>query len=115
MAGVIGRFLEGIEVNNDTLALDLVNEIGPIPGFYLNTEHTRKYWEKDQFIPKAADLLPYGQWEKQGKKSALDNAKELMEEILQTHNPVPLTDEQEREIQKILDKARKYYEENGLI
>ena len=115
VAGVIGRFIEGIEVSSDTLALDLISEIGPIPGFYLNTEHTRKWWQKDQFVPEVADLLPYGQWEKEGKKSALDNAKEKMDEILKTHKPIPLSDEQEKEIQKILDKAKKYYEEKELI
>ena len=115
VAGIIGRFIEGIEVNTETLALDLINEVGPIPGFYLNTEHTRKWWKHEQFIPKVADLLPYGQWEKEGKKSALDNAKARMEEILKTHKPVPLSDEQEKEIQIILNKARKYYEEKGLL
>ena len=115
VAGIIGRFIEGIEVNTETLALDLIDEVGPIPGFYLNKEHTRKYWKKDQFVPKVADLLPYGQWEKEGKKSALDYAKERMKEILQRHKPIQLNDEQEREIQKILDRARKYYAEKGLI
>jgi len=115
VTGIIGRFIEGIEVNNETLALDLINEIGPIPGFYLNTSHTRKLWKNDQFIPEVADLLPYGQWEKEGKKSAMDNAKEKMKNILKTHKPVPLSDEQEKEIQKILNRAKKYYEDKGLI
>jgi len=46
---------------------------------------------------------------------SVDYAKERMKQILQTHKPIPLNDEQEREIQKILDRARKYYEEKGLI
>lgn len=35
IAGMIGRFIEGIEVNDETLAIDLINDVGPIPGFYL--------------------------------------------------------------------------------
>jgi len=115
VAGIIGRFIEGLEVSNETLSLDLIDNIGPIPGFYLNTAHTRKWWQNDQYIPKVADLLPYGQWEKEGKKGALDRAKEKMEEILETHKPVPLSDEQEREIEKILEKARNSYKEKGLL
>jgi trimethylamine--corrinoid protein Co-methyltransferase len=115
VAGVIGRFIEGIEVSDETLALDLIHDVGPIPGFYLNTAHTRKWWQKDQFIPKVADLLPYTQWQTEGKKGALEKAKETMDKILNTHKPLPLSDEQEKEIRHILDKARKYYKEKDLL
>jgi trimethylamine--corrinoid protein Co-methyltransferase len=115
VAGVIGRFIEGIEVSDQTLALDLINKIGPIPGFYLNTAHTREWWKKEQYVPKVADLIPYGQWQKQGKKCALDRARERMKEILKTHRPVPLSEEQEKEIQLILEKAKKHYIENGML
>jgi trimethylamine--corrinoid protein Co-methyltransferase len=112
---IIGRFIEGIEVSDETLALDLIDNIGPIPGFFLNTAHTRSWWKKEQFIPKVADLLPYGQWQKQGKKNALDRAKERMCDILQTHRPVPLSDQQEKDVKRILEKAEKEYVEKGLI
>jgi len=115
IAGMIGRFTEGIEVDNETLALDLIDEVGPIPGFYLNKEHTRKWWKKEQFIPKAADRLTYPEWIKTGKKDCLDYAKERMEEILSTHKPVPLTPKQEQTIEDILREAREYYRKKGLI
>ncbi len=115
VAGVIGRLIEGFEVSDETLAIDLIKETGPIPGFYLNTAHTRNWWKKEQFVPRVADLLPYGQWEAGGKKSALDRAKERMKEIVETHRPVPLSDEQEREIDNILEKARNYYRKKGWL
>jgi trimethylamine--corrinoid protein Co-methyltransferase len=115
VAGVIGRFLEGVEVSDETFALDLIDEVGPIPGFYLNTAHTRTWWKREQFVPRVADLLPYGQWQKQGKKGALEKAKEKMCDILQTHRPVPLSDEQEKEIRRILEKAKKHYAGEGLL
>lgn len=43
IAGWIGRMLEGVEINDETLAIDLINAVGPIPGYYLNKEHTRKW------------------------------------------------------------------------
>lgn len=116
IAGMIGRFIESIEVNDETLAVDLINEVGPIPGHYLNKAHTRKWWEKEQFIPKAADYLTYPEWIKTGKKSAIDYAKEKMEEILATHKvAVPLTPSQEEDIERILNEARKYYRDKGQI
>ena len=62
-----------------------------------------------------ADLLPYREWQRKGKKGALDRAKERMNEILETQQPVPLLEEQEKEIQRILQKAKEYYTEKGLL
>ncbi len=50
-----------------------------------------------------------------GKKDALILAKERMEEILATHQPVPLTAEQEQAIEDILREARAYYRKEGLL
>ncbi|MEA1964071.1 MAG: trimethylamine methyltransferase family protein [Candidatus Aerophobetes bacterium] len=115
IAGMIGRFVEGVEVNDETLAVDLIGEVGPIPGFYLNKEHTRKWWKKEQFVPKAADRLTYPEWMEKGKKSCLDYAKERMDEILSTHKPIPLAEDQDKEIERILKEARKYYKEKGMM
>jgi trimethylamine--corrinoid protein Co-methyltransferase len=115
LVGMIGRFLEGVEVSDETIALDLIAQVGPIPGEYLSKEHTRKWWRKEQFIPQVADTLTYPEWMKKGKKSCLGYAKEKMEEILAKHKPTPLTGSQERDIEKILEDARKFYKEKGML
>jgi trimethylamine--corrinoid protein Co-methyltransferase len=115
VAGMIGRFIQGIEVNDETLAIDLIEEVGPIPGHFLSKAHTRKWWKLEQFVPRAADRLTYPEWMKSGKKSCLDYARERMEEILATHKPTPLAPSQEEDIERILEEARKYYREKGLI
>lgn len=116
IAGMIGRFVEGEEVNDETLAIDLIEEVGPIPGFYLNKAHTRKWWKKEQFVPKVADRLTYPEWINKGKKSCIDYAKEEMNEILATHEvSIPLTDDQEEAIETILEEARKYYKEREVL
>jgi trimethylamine--corrinoid protein Co-methyltransferase len=115
IAGWIGHFLQGVEFNKETMAIDLIKEVGPIPGHYLNKAHTRNWWRKEQFIPKVADREVYPVWMKSGKKDALDLAKERMKEILATHKPIPLTLEQERSIEKMLKEAREYYREKGVI
>jgi len=50
-----------------------------------------------------------------GKKSALDYAKERMEQIVGTHKPEPLTPHQEQAVEDILKEARDYYRKKGLI
>ncbi len=115
IAGMIGRFLEGVKVDEETLAINLIEEVGPIPGFYLNKKHTRKWWEKEQFVPKAADRLTYSEWTKAGKKSCLDYANKRIEEILSTHRSTPLTASQDEAIEGILAEARQYYMKKGMV
>lgn len=115
VAGWIGRFLEGVTVTDETLAIDLINQVGSIPGHYLSTAHTREWWRKEQFIPKVADMEAYPVWIRSGKKDALALAQERMEEILATHKPKPLATDQEQAVEDILKEARDYYTKKGLI
>jgi trimethylamine--corrinoid protein Co-methyltransferase len=70
----------------------------------------------EQFVPKVADGLTYPEWMRTGKKDCIDYARERMEEILATHDVlIPLPPGQEKDVKKILNEARKYYREKGLI
>jgi trimethylamine--corrinoid protein Co-methyltransferase len=109
VAGMVGTFIEGFTVDDETLATNLIEETGPIPGYYLNTAHTREFFDKELYMPKAADMLTYPEWEGQGKKDALKLAEERMNSILRSHKAVPLPEDQDREIEKILQKAREFY------
>ncbi len=109
IAGMIGRFIEGEEVSDETIALDLIKEVGPMPGHFLIADHTSDWWKKEQYVPQAADRLSYGEWTDKGKKVALDYARERMEEILAAHEASPLTSSQEEDIETILQEAREYY------
>jgi|GEM_PF-154872 len=115
IAGWIGRLLEGTTVDDETLAIDLINQVGPIPGHYLNTEHTRKHWRAADYIPKVGDMESYPVWIKSGKKDALALARERMEQLLDTHKPRPLTSAEEQAIEDILKEARAYYRQKGWI
>jgi trimethylamine---corrinoid protein Co-methyltransferase len=113
IAGMIGRYLQGIDINSETLAADLIQSTGPIPGSFLATSHTRNYFRKERFFTKAADMMTYPEWMGMGKKGCIDLATERMKNILETHKVVPLPEDQDREIEKILESARKHY--NGSV
>jgi trimethylamine--corrinoid protein Co-methyltransferase len=112
--GYIGRFLEGVDVTEETLAIDLINETGPIPGFFLNTAHTRKWWKQEQYLPQVADMLTYPEWLKTGKKTTLDYAKERADQLLASWES-KLPPGKEEELDKILEDCRRYYKKHGLI
>jgi trimethylamine--corrinoid protein Co-methyltransferase len=115
ISGMIGRFLQGVQVDKETLALDLIDEVGPIPGHYLGAEHTRTWWKREAFMPMVADRVDLPEWIRSGKKSPVDYARERMEEILATHKPEPLTQKQEEDVEKILEEARQYYKGKDLM
>ena len=113
--GMVARILEGIEVTDETLALDLIEEVGPIPGHYLDKAHTRKWWAKEQFIPILADRLSHAEWVKAGSKNIIERAKERVQEILSTHKPAPLPEDQQKAIDEILEEATAYYKQKGML
>jgi trimethylamine--corrinoid protein Co-methyltransferase len=115
ICGMVGRFLEGIDVSTDALAVDLIEEVGPVPGHFLNKRHTRQWWKHEQNHPRAADKLTYPEWAASGRKGCIEYAKERMEGILADHSPAPLTASQEEEIERILEEAREFYRKQGLI
>jgi len=113
MLGSIGRFLSGVSFNHETLALDLIESVGSA-GFYLDKEHTRKWWKLENYIPQVSDLQTYTEWLASGKKSILENAKEKMKEILDNYK-CKLSEKKQQELDDILEEARKYYKEKGKL
>jgi trimethylamine--corrinoid protein Co-methyltransferase len=115
VAGWIGGVLEGPIFNEETLAIDLINEVGPIPGHYMGAAHTRKWWNKEDYFPQVADIEAYASWTETGKKDMLDHAKEKVEEILANHKPLPLSESEDQAIEDVLVEARNHYRSQGMI
>ena len=115
IAGWIGRMLEGTTVNPETLAVDVINDVGPIPGHFLNTAHTREHWRDEHNFPKVADEEAYPVWVESGKRDTLMLARERMDHILATHEPEPLSVEHERAVERMLSDAREHYRATGVI
>ena len=98
------RFVQGIEVNEDTLALEVIDKAGP-GGHYLGERHTLKHF-RERWMPRL-DVDRLETWEKEGVKSLGELAHEKVKEILATHKPTPLPEDVDREISRILKRAEK--------
>ena len=115
IAGWIGRVLNGARIDEETLAVDVINEVGPIPGQYLGNAHTREWWNKEEYFLSVTNHQPYSEWVTTGKKDMLDHAREKVEEILETHQPIPLTVSEAQAIEDSLKDARTHYRKQGVI
>jgi trimethylamine--corrinoid protein Co-methyltransferase len=98
------RILQGIRVNKDTLAVDLIKRIGP-GGNYLAEEHTIQYMRQESSITKLIDRNMRQNWENAGSKDMLGRAKERAREILQNHQPLPLSPNILKKIREIVEEA----------
>jgi trimethylamine--corrinoid protein Co-methyltransferase len=107
VCSIIGKILEGISVDDERLAIELIKEVGPVPGNYLRQEHTRQHWQDEYLIPRVGVREGYEDWVAGGKQSALDNASAIAREILDTHEPNPLPQDVDRELARILETVEK--------
>ena len=85
---MVRRITGGFEINEETLALDLIHKVGP-GGEYLTSEHTLKHF-KENWSPRLFSRSSYERWVKEGKKDLSVRANEKAKEILKTHTPKPL-------------------------
>jgi trimethylamine--corrinoid protein Co-methyltransferase len=104
---MVARMVEGIEVNDDTLAVDLIEKVGPIPGHFLGEKHTMERWQKEQFIPKISERRPYSTWKKEGSKDIVERAKERYKQIMENHEPFRLPEDVDQELMKIMKRCEK--------
>jgi len=98
----------GIEVNEESLAVDLIKQVG-IGGSFLAEEHTvryihKEYWQSPLFLRKS-----WTDWEAGGKESIMDRAHEEVETLLSEHYPPQpvVSDEVAAALDKIVAKARR--------
>lgn len=90
-ARMIKHTIMGVPVNDETLAIDPIKEIGP-GGDYLMHKHTFKHM-RSQSNPELIDRKMRANWEKAGSTNAYDRALAKVRYILENHTPAPLSDE----------------------
>ncbi len=84
----IEAFMKETEINDDTLALDLIDQVGP-DGQYLDNPHTLKHF-RERWYPKLFERSNYDSWQKKGGKDLGERANDQVDKILAEHTPEPL-------------------------
>lgn len=87
--GMVMRSVRGIEINEDTLALETIKQVGP-GGNYVSEEHTVKYMRSEFFMPQVADRVPRLRWEENGALDGREKARGIAKEILKKHKTAPI-------------------------
>jgi trimethylamine--corrinoid protein Co-methyltransferase len=92
-----------IEINDETLALDLIDEQGP-DGQYLDSDHTMAHF-RERWYPTVFECGNYDQWLAKGGLSLGERAAERVEKILAEHEIEPLPREIQEKIRAVVRRA----------
>ena len=103
--GMVMRALKGIEVNEVTLALEVIDKVGP-GGNFLAESHTISHMRSEFFFPKVSDRSRREKWLAEGGKDARQRAREIAINILATHKPLAIPCEVDKEIRSLVKGLR---------
>lgn len=102
--GMAKRFIEGITVDSESLAVDVIEEVGP-GGHFLDHAHTATLFRKELYIPKLFDRQSESLWRQDGAKKIDETAAAKVSEILAQHKPQEIPETGRKEMNRILKEA----------
>lgn len=105
IAGLVKRFMGGIEINDETIALDVIDQVGP-GGHYVGEEHTFKHFRRN-WVPKLIDRSVRETWELEGSLSLGDRANAKVRQIFENYQPVPLQGGVRAKLDAVIEKAER--------
>jgi trimethylamine--corrinoid protein Co-methyltransferase len=101
---IVKRILQGFEVNEDTLAIDVIRSCGHT-GSYLAQEHTRSHYRKEMYFPSLFQRQTIDEWLKAGSKNIEQVAHEKVLNLLETSKPIELPAGVDQELDRALRRA----------
>jgi trimethylamine--corrinoid protein Co-methyltransferase len=104
-----GFFTEGIPVDRQTLALDVIKRVaeGQNNPIFLTEDHTTAHYRRAQFLPKLLDRSQYELWQEAGGLNLYARCNAQAKRILSTHRIEPKPKELLSEIDQMLQPSGK--------
>jgi len=96
----------GVNTGDDMWLTDVIQNVGP-GGNYLCERSTLTTVRSDEwYMSDLGSHETYDNWNAAGRKDVLEEAKEKVDQILATHEPLPLGDDVEKELENICKRAK---------
>ena len=103
MVNWVKAFFSPVEVNNATLALDVVAQVGP-GGQYLKHKHTRQHY-REHWYPDLFERGNYADWQQKGGQTLVERAAARVQKLLDEHVPEPLPEDVKARLREIVVRA----------
>jgi trimethylamine--corrinoid protein Co-methyltransferase len=108
IAGMVSRVLGGIEVTEETLAVDEICRIGANASF-LGSPFTAKHFRKEHFLTTLLDRKSMDSWLRAGSKDITATANGIARRILKEHQPVPMEKDVVAQLETYVKNESKTY------
>jgi trimethylamine--corrinoid protein Co-methyltransferase len=105
IAGLVKRFMRGVEVTEQTVPLEVIDRVGP-GGHYLGDQHTFNHF-RENWIPELLDRSPRDEWEQDGELTLGDRAAARVRHILEHYEPAPLGKDVATALEGVIQRAEK--------
>ena len=106
MSKMIERMARGIDVSEDSLALDVIHKVG-IAKDYLGQRHTMEHFRTEHFIPVVSDRSSFDTWTAKGSKTLIQRAGDEVKRIFREHRVEPVRGEVAETATKLIRKRMK--------
>jgi trimethylamine--corrinoid protein Co-methyltransferase len=103
IAGLVKRFMRGIELSAETIALDVIGQVGP-GGHFLDHPHTYQHF-RSNWVPGLFDRAAREDWELEGQLTMADKANAKVRKILETYQPEPLSNGIAKALDTVIQRA----------
>lgn len=96
----------GVNTSEDNWLTDVISEIGPGGNYLCEPSTVSSVRSDDWYISDFGSHETYDSWTANGKKDIPEEARDKVDRILESHEPLPLSDDVEKELDKICKHAR---------
>ncbi len=115
VVGMVKRLMKGIDTAEESLSVELIQETGPLPGSFMDSDETLENWRDECYVPTVSSRTDYKQWKASGEKNILEIAEAKMNALLEKHQVPAISASQEQALEDILNEARNWYRKTGKI
>jgi len=104
MARMIKRVVGGIDVNDETLAVDVITQVGA-GGDFLMQDHTMRHMKTDQSQARIINRRMRDAWLQEGGKDMTERAREEALYIINNYKPEPLPADVAATLREIVEET----------
>lgn len=107
-AAMIKHVVKGVSTDDASLALDVIDEIGPA-GEYLSHTHTLKRCRTEHSQVKLINREMYDIWKANGGKDITERAYDAAKDLYLNYKPAPLEEGILKQLRRIVNEAEDHY------
>lgn len=103
--GMLKRMARGFDLSEETMAFDVIQEVGP-GGLFMATDHTLANYRTEQWQPDIFSREMYSSWITKGKKTDRNLAAQRVQELLTKDQPFGISMDAEKRLLAIVDRVK---------